>query len=225
MGFFRFLGRHILASILGAVGVTLAILGYADQARDVLTGFDPWQLQASGAGLFVVAVVMILYRWDQEQSLKVAQGPHAPSAPREIISDAAPPKAERIEAAPKPPPSSSGKRIYVGENITPKVLSAMFEGKTTLQGKRATEPFVGKWMRVSGTFKDLSMINERIASLSLRHPYETSVRLYFRTDFERLEILHGGERLTIDGEIERIDPATVALEKCEIVSMEAVPAT
>lgn len=57
---FRFFRRHLIASLFGATGVIFAALGYADQARAIRTTFEPWQLQALGASLFVVFVVMVL---------------------------------------------------------------------------------------------------------------------------------------------------------------------
>jgi hypothetical protein len=63
---FRFLGRHVVASLFGAAGVILLTLGYADQAEAIATRFAPWQFQALGAAFFVIFVVMVLVSYDRK---------------------------------------------------------------------------------------------------------------------------------------------------------------
>jgi len=72
---FRFLARHVVASLFGAAGVILLALGYADQAEAIATRFEPWQFQALGAAFFVVFVVMVLVSYDQKQLATPAATP------------------------------------------------------------------------------------------------------------------------------------------------------
>ena len=113
-------------------------------------------------------------------------------------------------------------RIFVGANITPEYLLGLFKDHTSIQARKLIEPFIGKWMRVSG---DLSEI---ISSTSDRAQVTFSGRgltgnlapvfMYFRTkeSVERLAILRRGDSLTIVGKISDINLVQIDLDPCEI---------
>lgn len=65
MGFFGFVSRNLFAAILFALAVATAVLSYAEQADAIVTAFEPWQYQALGAILFMVAVFKVLYDFEQ----------------------------------------------------------------------------------------------------------------------------------------------------------------
>ena len=230
MGFFRFLGRHVGASIFGGVGIVLAALGYADQAQAIATGFEPWALQATGAVLFVISVVMILYRFDQERPASApASAKPLPSAKPEKRPPQRPVETSPPVPAPAPPVSTED-RIFVAENLAPDALMKMCEGKTSHQGQRAIQPFLGKWFRLSGVCADFNMLGDDFAVVRFARapiavfqdsslPDMRSVSAYFRSGFERLEMLQGGEQMVVDGKIKEIDVLTFKLDHCEIVSI------
>ncbi|MDO9471605.1 MAG: hypothetical protein Q7J28_00980 [Caulobacter sp.] len=59
--------KRPLTAALAAVGVSLTILGFAQQGYDIWTGGpEAWMLQAGGFVLFVIAVSILLYRWEKE---------------------------------------------------------------------------------------------------------------------------------------------------------------
>jgi Na+/melibiose symporter-like transporter len=75
MGFLRFLTAHVAAAVIGSFGVLAAVIGYWQEAAQLWQdGIKAWQLQAGGFALFVIAVLIILYRWHKEH---VAPGPTA----------------------------------------------------------------------------------------------------------------------------------------------------
>lgn len=241
MGFFAFLGRHLGAAIIGAVGLVLAALGFADQADAIMTAFEPWQLQALGAAIFVTAVIMVLYAFDKEQRARIAG--FEPKSPQQSVPN--PPKpsvtpattiADQTASRADPPSQPAGKdgRVYVEAHQTPEKLSDMCEGKTTHQARRATEPFIGKWMRVSGVVDDVAFITDELANVRFRRQSQTlykgftipdtrDVKLRFRTQLERLEMLQGGEHMVVDGQIEEIHNFGITLANCEIVSVSDAP--
>ena len=83
MAFLRFLGKHLFAAIFGGAGIVLLALGYADQARDILK-FQPWQLQAAGALLFIVSVILILYKGEADHVARL-QPAAAPAADADLL--------------------------------------------------------------------------------------------------------------------------------------------
>jgi hypothetical protein len=111
----------------------------------------------------------------------------------------------------------------VGANLSPQKLMAMFEGKTTHHGQRAVQTYLGKWIRVSGIVEDYAQYQSDFAIVRLKTVKPlmfSSVQLQFKSEFERLEMLQGGERITADGKIVEIDEYTFKAAECEIVSIE-----
>lgn len=226
MGFVGFLGRNIGAAVIGGGGIILAGLGYADQAQQIATGFHPWALQALGASLFVVSVVMVLYGYDQA---------HSEAGPKEKAKESFP-SLPTTKAAPHvlPPspapiqPASTPKRVYLSGTVTPDDLMEKCKGKTRHQAQLAMKPFIGKWLRVEGVFDDLS-IGDHFATLSLRRKEavfgnisvpDTRLVIYqFENGFERLEVLEVGERIVLDGKIKEVDSFIFKLTNCELVEV------
>lgn len=233
MEFPRFLGRHVLASLLGAAGVTLAALGYADQARDILTAFEPWQLQGAGAALFVISVVMILYKWDQEHQRRLSQpqtGAPAPEAVREpspptLLSASVPAPAPRGAAVESGGPSLvRGDKVIVGDKVTANFLMDACVNKTDVHSAGVIRPYLGKWLRIHGRVNNISPREDGTSYVSLDVPYpfrgselSRTVWLSFPGDRERLEVMHKGDPVSAIGKIMRVRSATMDLEDCELV--------
>lgn len=70
----RFFREHLVASVIGALGMIFAALGYAEQAEAIATKFEPWALQALGAALFVIFVVMVLMSYSHAERVKNVAG-------------------------------------------------------------------------------------------------------------------------------------------------------
>ncbi|GEM_PF-2275796 len=66
--FLDFVSRHVFASIVGAAGMALTLIGFAEQAEKIATGWKAWQLQALGAALFFISVIMVLVSYDSERA-------------------------------------------------------------------------------------------------------------------------------------------------------------
>lgn len=126
---------------MGAVSVVLMGLGFAEQANTVVTRFEPWQLQALGATLFVIAVVRVLVRYDKEHSQRRAVG--APLAKPPTVAVAPP---QNTFVAPtswvegKPDPS------ILPPNIVDEYIALILSDPTELQQRRMMQPYDGKWI-------------------------------------------------------------------------------
>ena len=197
----------------------LAALGYWDQATDILAGFEPWQLQGSGAALFVVSVVMILYRWDQEKVQKVTT-----NVPPKAVAQAHQPTQKTVGGNPDLPfiPSLE-ERVFVPDDITPATLLELCEEKTGIQIAHLVSPYMGKWVRAEGTISNIHDHGESLrVALNVARRFRnteisTTIWLEFRGDRERLEMMQVGGRLRAIGKIERVSSATIELSDCELV--------
>jgi hypothetical protein len=67
-GFFSFAFRRARFALATAIGVAFFAVGvYADATGEAVLGFESWAWQAVGATIFFVAVLALLYRYDQER--------------------------------------------------------------------------------------------------------------------------------------------------------------
>lgn len=124
---FDFLGRHVVASIVGAVGLISYGLGVAEQAQALATRFKAWQLQALGAVFFFVAVVMVLVSYDAER--------------REPSSVSKSPLAETLSSSPTPG--------VLPESISAEYFQLMAGKPTDLQVQRFLKSHAGKFIDLS----------------------------------------------------------------------------
>ena len=137
-------------------------------------------------------------------------------------------------AAPEPPRKAAENqdRIFVGESITPKYLIGIFRDHTDIQGAKLTAGYLGKWMKVSGslgnvisTTPNLAQLTFERAQLSRAGPTwfdSTGFYMIFKKPWiDRLAIVKRGDKLTVIGQIERIDSVSVQLENCELVGSDS----
>jgi hypothetical protein len=225
VGFFRFLGRHLWAAVGGAIGLMFLAAGYADEGLKLWAIVQPWQLQALGATFFVIAIIMILYQWDQERlktsiDSAVPIAAPLPSPPSNAL--APPPKTKPVSAPVPAPISSTENRVILGPNLTPEVLMRLCVGKTQVQAQRAIQLYIGKWMKVKGLVEDVSASDNwttvRIAPATGSSDGYADVALYFRDQREHVEVLQKGDHIVALGEIESISDSSVGLEKCELLT-------
>jgi hypothetical protein len=118
-------------------------------------------------------------------------------------------------------PTADG-RIFV--DVTPAYLGGLFEGHTDIQAQKLIQPFVGKWMEISGKLGEVSEGHGFLqVTLQSAYPLVTilAVRVYMHFHVkwtDRLSVLRQGDALTIVGQIDRVDKLSVVLRACELVS-------
>ena len=115
------------------------------------------------------------------------------------------------------PPESSERQIV---DVTPDYLRSFFVEHISIQAQRLIEPYIGKWMRVSGPLDDVSN-NEYFSQVVFeRRPgTHTVTYMYFRQPDrrDRLSVLRRGTELTVLGQIERVNAMEVHLNNCELI--------
>jgi hypothetical protein len=120
------------------------------------------------------------------------------------------------------PPATVAGRTFVGSSITPEYLVGLFEGHTSIQARKFIEPFIGKWMRLSGELEEVSGSRPNFAILQFSgrglRGGGAGVFMFFQTEewVSRLAILRRGDRLTVVGKIENVISIRVELESCEL---------
>ncbi len=126
----------------------------------------------------------------------------------------------------------ASKRIEV--EITPERLTGFFKGVTAVQGQDQAARFVDKWMRLSGSLLDVSLIpRHRAISLILRHRAmvtfaewsigsRAEVTCFFsrRKWVDRIALKSRGDKVTVLGRITEVNNRIVYLYDCELVTQD-----
>lgn len=113
-------------------------------------------------------------------------------------------------------------RIFVGAHVTCKSLTGLFEQHMTIEANRLIEAYIGKWMRISGTLRDIA--EPRSSGTVAAHlqvgpgPAVDLASLTFDKGWVgRLSMLQKGSEITAVGQISRVSPLYVDLDHCELV--------
>jgi hypothetical protein len=106
-------------------------------------------------------------------------------------------------------------RIFVP--AAPEDLAGIYDKKTEVQGARAAEIYLGKWIQVSGKVTDVSA--DHTVLIKSDGDGMTVFLRFPRKESDRLQILPRGHFLKVNGQIKRITPNWVMLENCELVEI------
>jgi hypothetical protein len=121
------------------------------------------------------------------------------------------------------PKASDERRIFV--DLTPDQLTAMCEGHTSAVATTLTQPFIGKWLKITGTIKDVVVhysIVRVLLQLITQENTRSSIDLNFDREWEdQLTVLIFGSRINVIGKIQSISKNGLYLEKCELVPIDA----
>lgn len=178
--------------------------------------FD-WMISGQGRLLIMllgfVLLFLALFRKQPLQSHSVLDRKSEPvSTPKE-------PVAASEQPAPAPPLTTSGGRETV--DVEPDYLMDMFAQHTSIQAQRLIEPYIGKWMKVSGTLSDVQD-TQYFSVVTFENPPLAKLRIIFmyfeqpdRRD--RLSVIRRGAPLTVLGQIKKVTGFQIELWSCELI--------
>jgi len=138
------------------------------------------------------------------------------------VSPLAPPVAPGVPPLPTKPHAEaptrhqSEARIIVPPSVTPEYLMGLFIGHTGVQGKKLLEPYIGKWIKVSGPLSNVRPTSPGILALvSIGNKH---VFMHFGDQWrERLSVLRLEDKITALCEIREAELFELSLDKCEPV--------
>jgi len=132
-------------------------------------------------------------------------------------------QAAQEESKAKVPVTNVQPRVFVKSGTTPERMIAPFADHLEFQAKKLIEPYLNKWIVVSGPFWDASDAFESILVdfRDFYKNYESSYHklgLSFKSSYKsKIEIIHRNDQVVILGRIDRITKGTVWLADCEFV--------
>jgi hypothetical protein len=106
-------------------------------------------------------------------------------------------------------------------SLSPQELIRLFKtGGTTAQANRLIQPYVGKWMQISGVVDDVTHFGPDTNQVKLRGAMmQFDIVAYFRTKWaDEVSLLVKGENTTVRGQFRSIETSFLALENCELLS-------
>jgi hypothetical protein len=109
-------------------------------------------------------------------------------------------------------------------SLTPQELVRLFNtGGTSAQANRLIQPYVGKWMQISGVVNDVAHFGPDTNQVSFTEgPMGLGIiiLMYFREKWaDEVSMLVKGENITVRGQLRSIEYRdTVALNKCELLA-------
>lgn len=108
-------------------------------------------------------------------------------------------------------------------NVKPKYLLRLYKGHSSIQADKLAEPYIGKWIRVSGRVYDItdSLGGCRVSFHQrwLDGPgIDLSLTMVFGPEWrDRLSIMKRGTRIKVRGKIKEVNRAWINLTECELV--------
>lgn len=139
-----------------------------------------------------------------------------PPAQTAMAGATAPPRAEVPTVV-----SRSEERLIV--DVTAEYLADFFINSMAIHGKRLVEPYIGKWMKVSGPLGNImNSIYSLQVTFSDRGLLANNVQIFMFFDKEqwldRVSVLKRGDHLTVLGQIKDVSSIDIHLEHCELIS-------
>ena len=210
---------------LAVVGLWVGAIIEAIKAGDLqlITGAPGWLASHSWgyvpAILVTLYVVLALYRQIRPAMPQVAASEVVPTTPRpEAIAEISQKHDPAAPPPSSPPSKQEGKgRTFLSSALTPEALMDMCADKTDVHAERAMQPYIGKWMRYSGIVRNVYLIGTnayiRFEVFGLR-----SVKAIVSNGSDLADVLHKGDKLTVDGRIEDISAVDFNLIDAEVVS-------
>jgi hypothetical protein len=230
----RFL--KIIAWVGQVVGPVTALAGYALDARDLAAlGIQPWIWQAVGAAIYFASVSALLYGAQRDTaaiaekidaSLQALIGERQAS---QIVVRRSEPigpiKIEPVQFERTPiQPQLAKLEQQISEpvilDVTPEFLYGLYDGRTTVQGDRLAEGYIGKFIQVSGPMHNVSnQFSDGTFNVSMHPGGLRSISMEFDEKwFDRLSLFPVNTLIKVRGRIKSLGSYMIMLTNCDIVS-------
>lgn len=133
------------------------------------------------------------------------------------ISKLVGPLPEEIKSEPTIRPD---KKIIV--DVTPAYLLDFYRNHLSVQADQLAKVYLGKWMKITGQFDDVSKCNDSYFKVSLGRPFTLiggqPVHAFFKKEWaDSLSVLPRGKNITLLGKIRKVEPLGVCLDDCELI--------
>jgi hypothetical protein len=105
----------------------------------------------------------------------------------------------------------------IREDIDPASLLGFFKQHTDMQAQQLIAPFIGQWIKVTGTISDIAPVGFGRVSVFTEWPGRAQM-VFSGECTERLYLMKKGDVITATGRIHEVRIRTVVLMDCELSS-------
>jgi len=197
--------------MVGGAGLIYAALANSAEILPAMLGVM-WVLGAAllAVGIlgFATETVAFVNRVLPDEEIPVRPQPKPTAAPR-------PMRTTGIKLAPQR--ARDAERQFV--DVTPGYLVGLFDSHTTWEADRLVADFVGKWIRVQGTVRDVSKMGDAMYVQVREDATLNSVTttMLFRDSWsDRVSTLRRGDTIRAIGQIADADRLALRLDPCEL---------
>lgn len=120
-------------------------------------------------------------------------------------------------------PTPSEGRIFLGASVDVDFLTDLCLNKTNVQAARAMQPYLNKWIKVSGKVEDVQELGPTTLRVIIRIPWDMgdlplwkTIWASFDKGFDALEALRPGETISLSGRVDRVSSMGIDLQDCEL---------
>lgn len=115
-------------------------------------------------------------------------------------------------------------RVFI--DVEPTFLIDLFKKYNALQAEEIVKPYIGKWMRFSGTVSNVTRNRDKPETVTmsiLPDPYEISTAYVVNAEFSdqrwmvRSSVMQRGEKVTVIGQIQSVIEPGIMLNNAEII--------
>jgi hypothetical protein len=125
-----------------------------------------------------------------------------------------PPTASAPVAALSPVSVPAPQKTFI--NISPAYLMDLYKGRTSIQGDALAAAYIGKWLVVTGTVRDIyGSVDARVALVYDKDDRFISVT-FTKEASEKVSQIEQGATITVRGEITNIDLPRLKLQNCDL---------
>jgi hypothetical protein len=145
---------------------------------------------------------------------------HLKAAQSQSVNNRKPEETNSVASASAIPGLSVSPAILDGRiliPLSPQQLCGFFKTGITAQATRLVEPYLGKWIVVSGKISDVRHEKDRTSIVSLHGAKEPLIIMYFSASwYERVSTLGKSDQIKAIGKLSRLDPFSISLKDCEL---------
>lgn len=198
-------------------GIFIAIQEATRPAADGTTP-DWFPNLTIGAWNYLPLIVLVLgglvwlYRGlrDARPAARPVAVPTSPQRAQNRLTHATP-------APSKPAPPATEDRDFIENTTFPKIV-ARLAGKTDLQKQALAKPYIGKWMRSRGTFRDVTSTRKEQWLAFIEIDGESIAFLFDNDWLSQLSAIGVGDEVVIDGKIKSLTHGA-RFDQCELVDV------
>jgi hypothetical protein len=125
--------------------------------------------------------------------------------------------------AAKGKPEPENERVVLPNDLSGTTLRREFEGKTSLEGQRAVQPYLGKWLYISGRVFNVDFDAHIGWNVAIHDDAPSELTSLYFADSEgpKIETLRLNTNVRVLGQIKSIDRYSIRLEHCTLVEPSA----